>query len=518
MYRSAYRILMVLPLMFCSVGIYLGIRAWASPKTDINPITISESTTWVTEHVDEDGFVDYEEAINVRQSQGKSPDQNAALGLVRAFGLSSLSEKNRMQYLHDLQADVSEIVGDDGQPDAANRHFETLADLANGHGASELLNKVYDKPWARNEQDMARVNEWLASNDLPVKAALEAIDLPDFYFPVHRDVVNDWFFVGNQQFLNKCRELSTFLNIRAMRALGENDIESAARDSLAIRKLARKLSAGAMPFELYVSYEIELRAVSIEKRLLNGGAMTAEQAIAYRDRLKTLPTRGDMAEKLNSGLRLMMLDSVNRLAKQKFAPTDSQQNQQPRHRDPYVLFKKFNVDFDEAMRQVNLRLDQVIDAIVQPCARDRVNALRQIGIRPPQKPALALVSELLMRSSSARGKILADMITGYVLPAQESFVLKECDLAAYDVLIPLAFTLRARNENGSAYPASIAELTPDLIAEIPLSPFDLSPLEYEKTESGFELRFPEPVGLQLPNGTELPKVVVGSPEYEATDQ
>ena len=117
-----------------------------------------------------------------------------------------------------------------------------------------------------------------------------------------------------------------------------------------------------------------------------------------------------------------------------------------------------------------------------------------------------------MRSPSARGQLLADMIMGYVLPTQETFLLKESKLIAYDRLIPLAFTLRARNNDGHEFPASVAELTPDVVAEIPRSPFDLSPLEYEKISFGFMLRFPKPGALQLPNEMELPIVVVSRPE------
>jgi len=505
MYRSAYRVLMLLPLMFCSVGIYLAVRAWFSPQSTI---TVSTSTTWVTDHIDENGFVDYEKAMNLKRSQSTPPDRNAALGLVKAFGIDSLAEKNRAQYLHDLQTDVLEVVGDVEQSGADKRHFQNLSEFTNGKSATELLNRINGQPSALDEQETAQIKEWLASNDLPVRAALAAIDLPDFYFPIHRDSVNEWVLVGNQPFLNKCRELSTFLNVRAMRALGDNDIASAARDALAIRKLGRKLSNGATPFELYFSCEIELSAVVIEKQLLNCDTLTAEQLIAYRDQLQSLPPRGDMTEKLDSGLRMLMLDSVNKLAKIKNSKADSPQNHHPRHRDPFFLFQKFDVDFDEAMRQVNLRLDQVVQAVERPCAQDQIIALRKIGLLPLQRPDAALALSLLMRSPSGRGQMLADLIGGYMLPAQEAFFLKASELVAYDRLIPLAFTIQARYKDGNALPAIAAELNP----EMPLSPYDLSPVVYEKTESGFRLLLTPPSDLRLSAGMQLPEVMVSCPK------
>src|SRR5215467_16284740 len=58
-------------------------------------ITISKETTYLTEPLRPDGYPDYVAALNQRMSEGVTPDNNAAVLLMKAFGPRDIPEQFR---------------------------------------------------------------------------------------------------------------------------------------------------------------------------------------------------------------------------------------------------------------------------------------------------------------------------------------------------------------------------------------------------------------------------------------
>jgi hypothetical protein len=72
------------------VGAPLLVLAWRFYWLQWTPgkLILSKATTFVTEPLDDTGYPDYYAAINERMSRGVTPDNNAAVLLVQAFGPS----------------------------------------------------------------------------------------------------------------------------------------------------------------------------------------------------------------------------------------------------------------------------------------------------------------------------------------------------------------------------------------------------------------------------------------------
>jgi hypothetical protein len=67
------------------------------------PLTIGKDTTRITGPLRADGTVDYVAALNAQMSQGITPANNAAVGLLRALGPAAfLAERPRQEKLFQL--------------------------------------------------------------------------------------------------------------------------------------------------------------------------------------------------------------------------------------------------------------------------------------------------------------------------------------------------------------------------------------------------------------------------------
>ncbi|KPK85848.1 MAG: hypothetical protein AMJ81_02500 [Phycisphaerae bacterium SM23_33] len=66
-------------------------------------ITVSPQTTYLTSPLNPDGTVNYVAAINAVYGRGVTPDNNAAIPMIRAFGPDVLKEETRREVFDRLQ-------------------------------------------------------------------------------------------------------------------------------------------------------------------------------------------------------------------------------------------------------------------------------------------------------------------------------------------------------------------------------------------------------------------------------
>ena len=69
------------------LGLLAGTGCGQKPKPEARPkFTVGKETTYITEPLDEQGYVDYAAALNKRMSQGVTPQNNANVLLWKALG------------------------------------------------------------------------------------------------------------------------------------------------------------------------------------------------------------------------------------------------------------------------------------------------------------------------------------------------------------------------------------------------------------------------------------------------
>ena len=81
--------------------------AWADQKPEV---TISKETTGLTSPLRPDGYVDYARALEERAFRGVTPENNAAIDLVRAAGAKGFSKRPRVSIEKALGIDFFEVV------------------------------------------------------------------------------------------------------------------------------------------------------------------------------------------------------------------------------------------------------------------------------------------------------------------------------------------------------------------------------------------------------------------------
>ncbi len=96
-------VLLSLPLVFCAIA--LGEESNTTPavgKPKLN-VTVSKETTYVIGPLRTDGYPDYVAALNQRLREGVSPENNAAVPLLQAFGPIGIPEAHRSEAYEQLR-------------------------------------------------------------------------------------------------------------------------------------------------------------------------------------------------------------------------------------------------------------------------------------------------------------------------------------------------------------------------------------------------------------------------------
>jgi hypothetical protein len=92
----------ILFAILASIGAAITMRSWcAEPAGNQRveaprvKVTISKETTYITEPLRPDGYPDYLAALDQRRSEGVTPENNAAVPLMRALGPGIISKNIR---------------------------------------------------------------------------------------------------------------------------------------------------------------------------------------------------------------------------------------------------------------------------------------------------------------------------------------------------------------------------------------------------------------------------------------
>src|SRR5262249_19762041 len=135
--------------------------------------TVSKETTYVTEPLDKDGYIDYAAALNERLRQGVTPANNANVLLWKAIGphpegttmppeffvwLGIPAPPEKGEYFIDLNQYMKDHLKIDPSKDGDESH--------------DQLNRSIQRPWTLNEYP--KLASWLEANEKPLALVVEA--------------------------------------------------------------------------------------------------------------------------------------------------------------------------------------------------------------------------------------------------------------------------------------------------------------------------------------------------------
>jgi hypothetical protein len=471
----------------------------AKEKRPTPKFPLGKETTYVDGPLDNDGYIDYESALNERLSKGIKPENNANVLLWKALG-------PKPEGGNGMPPKFFRWLGIE-EPPERGEYFIGLFRFSRDHlklepgEATEAINdeqsRASQRPWTANEHP--EIARWLQLNEKPLAVAIEASKRPEYFNPLvsgrtekERTGLISALLPGVQ----KCRELAAALTARAMLRAGEGKFDEAWQDLLACHRLGRLLSRGATLIETLVGIAVDAIASNTELALLERAKPTAKQAQAWLRDLQALPPMSPMADKIDLAERFMFLDSVVLLRRGNAGMLQGLAGDGPPFKkpDPKARQALESLDWEPVLRNGNGWYDRIVaamhnkDRVAREKAFDQIDeelkALKNVGTDP---------TDVLLALQQGRdpGKQVSEKI-GHVLIGLFMPAARKVQGAAYRTEqiqrnLHLAFALAAYKADHGAYPPKLADLAPKYLPKVPDDIFSGKALIYRPSENGYLL-------------------------------
>jgi hypothetical protein len=458
-------------------------------------LTVGKETTYATGPLDEDGYVDYEAALNERLGKGITPKDNANVLLVEALGPRPEGVPVPPAFFRRLGM---------AAPPERGAYFIGLLRYAKEHLRLDPAEPIYDqqgralqRAWVAKE--CPHIAGWLKVNEEPLALVVEATHRPKYFNPLvaHKTEKGSGGLISALlPGVQKCRELAAALAARALLHAGEGRFDDAWRDLLACRRLGRLVARGGTLLESLVGIAIDQVASSAELAFLDRARLNAEQAQAHLRDLQRLPPLPPLADKMDLGERLVFLDSVQLVQRGGLEALEGLGDAgAPRKKpDPRARQALDGVDWDPALRTANRWFDRVAAAlrVKDRAAREKELDRIEEELRALKKNAVdpaAVVKAL--RGGEDPGKVegqkIGDILISLLMPAYNKVQPAADRVEQAQRNQYLAFALAAYRADHGRYPERLDGLAPKYLAQVPGDLFSGKALTYRPSGDGYLL-------------------------------
>jgi hypothetical protein len=458
-------------------------------------VPLGKDTTVASGPLDQDGYVDYEAALNDRLAKGIAPERNANALLWQALGPAPAGARVPAEFFKRLGIAV---------PPPGGAYFVGLHQYARDHLQldPERLGALYDqqgraaaRPWAA--KDYPHIASWLKANEGPLALAVAATRRPEYFNPLvsRQNEKGPGALIGALlPSVGKCRELANALSARAMLRVAEGKADEAWQDLLACHRLGRLVARGATLIEALVGIAIDQIATQADLAYLERAGLTSGQARGRLKDLQGLPPLPPPADKIDLGERFVYLDCVQRFRRGGVGTLQELDGRPGRKPTAVELWALGLIDWAPALREGNRWYDRLAAAMRLQGRAEREEALDKIEeeLKALKKRAtgpedfawrLALGKDLPDREA---GKAIGEVLIGLLVPAARKVQ------GAYDRAeqvqrnLRVAFALAAYRADRGRYPARLDELAPGYLAAVPGDLFSGKPLVYRPSDKGYQ--------------------------------
>jgi hypothetical protein len=487
--------------------------AWGTDGHNGTPgkpqFTVGKETTYVTEPLDKDGFIDYATALNRQLARGITPNSNANVLLWKAIGPHPQGRDVLPEYFWVLGIEVPPVQGDyfvelkhytpDQFPPGPGGPGGP-GGLAGPGGPADSIIEQHEqakrRPWTPRQ--FPQLAGWLKANQKPLALAVEASRCPGYFNPIVPPRDGN----GSAGLINAplhavalSRDIANALTVRAMLHLGEGRFDDAWEDLLACHRLARLIGRGATLIEALVGFAIDSNAGIADVALLDGARLTSKQAKACLRDLQALPLLPVVADKIDLGERFVCLDIVMMLNWHGLDYLDRYSTNPPKGKsETWRKIVLANVDWDPALRNANRWFDRIAATlrVKNRSAREQqINALdqdiRAMAEKVRKKTSLKESLLDVEGSASTWGEKVGDILSSTFLPAFRKMQQAADRGEQAQVNLHLAFALAAYRHDHGVYPKQLSDLAPKYLGEIPDDLYSGMPLIYRPTETGYLL-------------------------------
>lgn len=478
-------LLLLLLLGLAAVGILI-FAAPGAPK-----FTLGKETTYVTEPVDAEGYVDYVEALDALRRKGIVPEQNAQVLLMQALGPSPEGSPLGDEFFKRLGMERLPAEGD---------YFigleaflkKKLADGYRPELAEEAQAGIYLQPWTAKERPNAAA--WLAANAKPVELTRQATLRPRCYCPLLNAPTAQRYqglMAVLMPMVQGTRGLANLLHAQAMLNLGEGKVAEARADLVASLRLSRLVAQGPTLIEALVAYAIHGAAADAAAAWLGDARVSAAEIARFRDELSKLLPFPPLADKIDLGERFMLLDTMLLTARHGMRYMEALAGGKPTDggRDVADLFFG-GLDWDPALKDANVWMDRLVAALR---IEDRDERVKQIDLLETEikkvKAALAGGSgapSLFARGFSAESRVrtLGDLQRCLFTPALLRVQTASDRRTQAERSLQVAVALALHQRETGKYPERLSELAPKFISAVPTDLFSGKELRYQREGAG----------------------------------
>jgi hypothetical protein len=465
-------------------------RWWPEPK-----IKVSREMTYITEPLDEFGMPDYVRYVNEMESEGVTPENNAAVLIWEAMWPGKLKPEYQMVLCEHLGMAIPDGTRAVQPFDEQRQHLfrdrlnrEAGEEYAESELIDEILFESTAEPWTTEQ--FPEIAEWIRENSNALDVLVEAATRSHYYSPRPESLIED-----SQQSLllmdipdaSAVRDACRHLCRRAMWHVGEQRPAEAWSDIRAVYQLAQHLARSPTLTVQLVAISADAVATECTLGLLHHGNLLAHDAHEILRELQTLtpPSPEGMGYSLGTGERLAYLDMLSRLATRRLTFEDLGQGAGARSKSRGMSFgAKFDwrVGFEEANAWFD-RLQEAVelprDARLVKCAEyDR--DIQNIG-----RPGISAIGGLVSRKQ--RAAVISRLLLALCLPALPAAMdASDREQCWWQIRITAGALSVYRAEHGE-YPESLEQLVPDVVENLPVDFYSGRPLIYQRRTEGYLL-------------------------------
>ncbi|MHC4561807.1 MAG: hypothetical protein ACYS8X_03430 [Planctomycetota bacterium] len=468
------------------VGVLVAFLVWNYWPVE-SKLTISPETTVITGPLNPDGTVNYFQALVNRASEGVTPENNAAVLLVRALGPGVFCEEVRDESLKQLGLTEERLAKDEPYLELyarfQRRHLSAKdADLPD---SQELLAKLMRRPWTA--KDAPLVAAWLEANERPLKLVAEASHRERLYLP--RITLDDppvmlTVLIPN---LLQIRMAAEALAARAMLRLGSGNIHRANEDLLAVRRLGRLLTDAHSLIEMLVGIALDGAAGTIERAMIDSDKLTSTDIRLMLTDIQALGAMPTLTHTLE--VERFRVQEMVMLARRKGINSANFESPSP---GEHAARTSSSFDGDVALTIINYWWDRLMAAEtaasfpehrkkIQEFERAFSNAVAEWGNTAAKLSLSSWGGRVLKRP---RGRYLARALTFMCLtnPGGARGLWERAN--AENEVITLALAARLCKLETGQWPADLAALVPEYLEAVPADRFTGEPLRYVRGEDG----------------------------------
>jgi hypothetical protein len=455
-------------------------------------VRVGTDTTYITEPVDADGYLDYQAALNDRLGKDITPDNNANALLWKALG-------PRPEGGDGMPAEYFKRLGIDEPP----RDGEYLIGLSKylkeqlnlkPEEESALLDQqswATKRPWAAT--DYPHIAGWLEANEKPLALAIEATKRPEYFNPLFcgKNATGPTSLIGALiPSVQKCREAASALVGRAMLRVAEGKFDDAWQDLLASHRLARLVARGATLIEDLVGVAIDHITSLADLAYLEHANLSGTQIRERLKDLQALPPFPPLVDKIDLLERFTYLELIQLIRRRGPTILDTLSDGAAKEGISGNARDMEKIDWEPILISGNQWYDRMADALRQKDRAERKKALGQIenDLKALKKDISG--SNVLSRfflDDKARGKAIGDILLSLLMPAVVKVQDAQDRIEQIERNLHVAFALAAYRADNGRYPDKLDDLAPKYLATIPDDLFSGQALHYRPTEQGYLL-------------------------------